>query len=480
MKEKFSRQKIFSNLIWRFLERTGAQAVSFIVTIVLARILAPEDYGTIALISVFTNIFNVFVDSGLGMALVQKKDADKIDFSTVFYTNIVFCISLYVLIWFLSPFIAHFYRKNDFTAIIRVLSVTVPISGFKNVQQAYVSKTLQFKKFFFSTLTGTLLAAAVGIWMAYKGFGVWSLVAQQLVNVGVDTVVLWLTVKWHPCFIFSFERLKQLFAYGWKLLLSALIETAYRNLRQLIIGKKYTPSELAFYNKGDSFPSIIVININNSIESVLFPAMSTEQDNKTRLKTITRRSVKTGTFFIAPLLIGLAVCAPSIVRLLLTEKWIDAVPFLRIFCITYIFYPIHTANLSAINALGRSDVFLKLEILKKIVGMLVLLSTMCLGVIAIAYSVLLLDFFSQIINSYPNKKLLNYSYFEQLKDILPGILLAVMMGIIICLFNFLDIHDLVRLIIQIPLGTVIFLLSAKIFHLETYEYMTNFFYERFV
>lgn len=479
MREKVSRQRIFSNLIWRFLERTGAQTVSFIVAIVLARILVPEDYGTIALITVFTNILNVFVDSGLGTALVQKKDADKIDFSTVFYTNVLFCIFLYVLIWGISPLIENFYEKNELTAVIRVLSITVIISGLKNVQQAYVSKNLQFKKFFFSTLAGTLLAAVVGIWMAYHGFGLWALVTQQLVNTSIDTIVLWVTVKWRPCFNFSFGRLKELFSYGWKLLVSALIETSYRNLRQLIIGKKYSSSELAFYNRGELFPNVIVSNINNSIDCVLFSAMSAEQDDKTCLKNMTRRAIKIGTFCIAPLMMGLAASAPGVVNLLLTDKWLPCVPFLRIFCVAYMFYPIHTANLSVIRALGRSDLFLKLEIIKKIFGFTVLISTMCFGVLVMACSVLVTDLLGQIINASPNKKILGYSYFEQIKDIFPGILIAVFMGLVIYFVNFLDFEDWFKLLVQIPLGTAIYVLGAKIFHLEAYEYMKDLFSEKF-
>jgi len=222
-----TRQKIFSNLIWRFLERTGAQLVAFIVAIVLARILTPEDYGTIALITVFTTILNVFVDSGLGSALVQKKDADNVDFSTVFYTNVIFCIILYAILFFVSPLIADFYKRQELTAVIRVLGITILISGVKNIQQSYVSKTLQFKKFFFATLVGTVIAAIVGVWMAYHGFGVWALVAQQITNLSIDTILLWITVKWYPNFVFSFERLKGLFSFGWKLLVSALIDTTY-------------------------------------------------------------------------------------------------------------------------------------------------------------------------------------------------------------------------------------------------------------
>lgn len=466
-----TRQKIFSNLIWRFLERTGAQLVAFIVAIVLARILTPEDYGTIALITVFTTILNVFVDSGLGSALVQKKDADNVDFSTVFYTNVIFCIILYAILFFVSPLIADFYKRQELTAVIRVLGITILISGVKNIQQSYVSKTLQFKKFFFATLVGTVIAAIVGVWMAYHGFGVWALVAQQITNLSIDTILLWITVKWRPVFAFSFERLKGLFSFGWKLLVSALIDTTYNNLRQLIIGKKYTSEDLAFYNKGNLFPFAIVSNIDNAINNVLLPVMSQEQDDKAKVKQMTRRAIKTSTYCISPLLMGLAACAPAVVHILLTDKWLPCIPYLRIFCITYMFWPVHTTNLTAISSLGRSDLFLKLEIIKKIMGLTILVSTMWFGVMIMAYSLLLMDVLGQIINSWPNKRLINYSYLEQLKDILPGIGTAVVMGLLVSLINYLSIAEWLKLLIQIPAGILIFISLSKIFKIDSYSYL---------
>lgn len=466
-----TRQKIFSNLIWRFLERTGAQLVAFIVAIVLARILTPEDYGTIALITVFTTILNVFVDSGLGSALVQKKDADNVDFSTVFYTNVIFCIILYAILFFVSPLIADFYKRQELTAVIRVLGITILISGVKNIQQSYVSKTLQFKKFFFATLVGTVIAAIVGVWMAYHGFGVWALVAQQITNLSIDTILLWITVKWYPNFVFSFERLKGLFSFGWKLLVSALIDTTYNNLRQLIIGKKYTSEDLAFYNKGNLFPFAIVSNVDNAINNVLLPVMSQEQDDKAKVKQMTRRAIKTSTYCISPLLMGLAACAPAVVHILLTDKWLPCIPYLRIFCITYMFWPVHTTNLTAISSLGRSDLFLKLEIIKKIMGLTILVSTMWFGVKIMAYSLLLMDVLGQIINSWPNKRLINYSYLEQLKDILPGIGTAVVMGLLVSLINYLSIAEWLKLLIQIPAGILIFISLSKIFKIDSYSYL---------
>ncbi len=465
------RKKAIGNFIWRFAERCGAQGVSFVVSIVLARILMPEDYGLIALVTIFTNFFSVFVDSGLASALIQKKNPDDLDFSSVFYFNVIWCVVLYGILFLVAPLIGGFYNNPELVPVIRTLGIVLVISGVKNVQQAYVSKTMQFKKFFFATLGGTIGAAIIGIWMAYHGYGVWALVVQQVFNTLTDTIILWCCVKWRPKRAFSWKRLKLLLSYGWKLLVSSLLDTAYNDLRSLIIGKWYSSKDLAFYNKGQSWPSIIIMNIEASIRSILFPIMSEEQDNRVRLKNLTRKSIMTSTFIMAPMMIGLFCIAVPLTKLLLTEKWLPSVPYLRIFCITYMFYPIHTANLSAIKAMGRSDLFLKLEIVKKIVGLIVLLATMRFGVMAMAYSLLFTSVVSQIINSWPNRKLMRYSYIEQIKDIMPGILLAIFMGVCVSAVRMCNLNDMVTLCIQIPVGALVYIAGAKILRLEAFEYI---------
>lgn len=472
MKEKdIKMKKTISNFIWRFAERCGAQLVTFIVSIILARLLTPEDYGTIALVTVFTTILQVFVDSGLGTALIQKKNADDLDFSSVFYFNFVVCIVLYIGIFVTAPIIASFYDDISLIPVIRVISVTILISGVKGIQQSYVSRNMLFKRFFFSTLGGTIFSAFFGIGLAYAGFGVWAIIAQQLSNTAIDTLILWITVKWRPKKMFSWERLKVLFSFGWKLLASSLIDTVYNNLRNLIIGKFYSSADLAYYNQGDKFPKLIVTNINNSIDSVLLPTLSNAQDDRECVKNMTRRAIKTSTYIMAPLMMGLVFCATPVVRLILTEKWLPCVPYLQIFCITYMFWPIHTANLNAINAMGRSDYFLKLEIAKKIIGMILLISTMRFGTMVMAYSLLVSTVTSMIINSWPNKILLGYSLKEQVIDIFPGILLSLFMGIVISTIRLLALPDLVTLVFQITLGVLIYVGLSVIFKVESFEYL---------
>lgn len=472
-KNKNNRASIISSFLWRFAERVGAQGVSFIVSIILARILAPEVYGTIALVTVITTVLNVFVDAGFGSALIQKKDADDLDFSSVFYFNVAICCILYIIVFFASPIIANFYRDPELTPVIRVLSLTLVISGVKNIQHAYVSRTMQFKRFFFATLAGTVGAAIIGIYIAYKGYGVWALVAQQVFNCTVDTIILWITVKWRPRKMFSFERLKGLFSYGWKLLVSSLLDTVYNNIRQLIIGRMYTSADLAFYNRGKQFPNMIVENTNASINSVLFPTMSQVQDDPVRMKDMTRRAIKISTYIMAPLMMGMAFCAETIVHLLLTDKWMECVPYMRIFCITLMFYPIHTANLNAIKAMGRSDIFLKLENIKKIMGLILLLSTMWFGVMAMAYSLLVSVVLSMIINSWPNRKLLNYNYIDQMKDIMAYVMLAVGMGICVYFIQFIGMGDFITLLVQIIFGVLIYIMGSILLKMEPFYYLLS-------
>ena len=466
-----NQKSVFYNLFWRFAERCGAQAVSLVVSIILARLLAPEAYGTIALAMVFINILQVFVDSGMGTALIQKKDADDLDFSSVFYFNIAACLVLYAGLFLAAPSIAQFYGDPALTALVRALSLTVVVSGVRNIQQSYVSRHLLFKRFFFSTIGSTLASAVVGIAMAYAGFGVWALVGQSLSNVVTGTIILWATVPWRPRRMFSWQRLKGLLSFGWKLLVSSLLDTGYNNLRSLIIGKLYSSADLAYYNQGDKLPNLVITNINASIDSVLLPTMANEQDDPARVRSMTRRAIKTSTYVMAPLMMGLAACAEPLIRLILTEKWLPCVPFLRIFCITYMFWPIHTANLNAIKALGRSDLFLKLEIVKKIVGLTILLCTMRHGVMAMAYSLLLSSVLSQIINTWPNRKLLRYHYLNQLADILPALLLACAMGLAVYCIQFLGWGDLSTLCVQVPVGAVIYVLLSVAFRLEEWNYL---------
>ena len=420
---------------------------------------------------VFTTILQVFVDSGMANALIQKKDADDLDFSTIVFFNMVLCIILYGGLFLAAPLIAAFYNNSDMTDLIRVLGLIIVISGVKNVQQAYVSKKLIFRKFFVATIFGTIIAAVVGIVMALTGFGIWAIVAQHLVNAFIDTLVLWITVKWRPKFQFSFSRLKGLFSYGWKLLVSSLINTVYGELRQLLIGKVYSKADLGYFNRGSTFPKFIVNNVNSSIDSVLFPVMAKCQDDKERVKRMTRRAIMTSSFVMWPLMLGLMAIGKNMLILLLTETWLPCLPFLYIYCFVYGMQPIHTSNLNAIKAMGRSDLFLKMEITKKTIGILLLLVTVNISVLAIALGGVAYTVIASIVNAFPNKKLLGYGYLEQLKDILPSFFFATAMGVIVYILPLGMLPMILRLIVQIIAGVVIYCGSAMLFKTEAYSFV---------
>ena len=451
---------LLTNLSWKFAERIASQAVSFVVSIILARILDPSDYGAIAMVMIFVALANVISEGGFNSALIQKKGVDKLDYSTVFYFSIVFSLILYGILYISAPYISMFYGKGYeiLTPVLRVLGIQVILFSVNSIQRAYVSKNMMFKNFFWATLIGTIVSAIVGLSMAYLGYGIWALVGQQLSMALTNIVVLYIITKKLPGLMFSFERLHGLFGYGVKILGASLLVTAFLNLRSLVIGKIYSAKDLAFFDRGLQLPNLLVTNINSSIDAVLFPKMAQNQDDKFVIKQTCRNSIRFSSFIMSPLMIGMAACAEPLVRLLLTEKWLDSVPFLQLFCIIYMFYPMHTANMQAIKALGHSGTFLKLEIVKKTLEVISLLLVMHISVMAIAVNMVILTTIFTYVNAYPNIKLLSYTFKEQMMDIFPPIIMSSIMGIIVyALGFFFQIADLWLLIIQVICGCSIYL-----------------------
>ena len=464
-------KKVFSGVIWRFGQVFGAQAVSLIVSIILARLLEPEVYGTIALVTVIVTVLQVFVDSGLGVSLVQKKDSDELDFSSVFYFNLAMCAVLYILIFLAAPYIARFYEIEELCGVVRVISLTLIIYGVKGIQQTYVAKHYLFKKMFLATLIGNLGGAAVGIAMAYLGFGVWALVAQSLVNAGLDTLLLWIMIEWRPRAMFSFTRLRTLLAYGWKLLASNLLETLYNNLCALIIGKKYSEESLAFYNRGRQFPNLSAYIVNSSVDYVVFAAIAEEQNDRERVLAMTRRSVGISSYLMWPVTVGMAACAEPFVRVLLTDKWLPCVPYMRLFCLIYAFYPVYTATLNAIKAVGRSDMFLWLELSRKFIGLGLIILSVRYGIMAMVIAELAASLISMAINSVPSKKLLDYGLVSQLGDILPSMLLSFFMGFCVWSVQLLGLSDILTLFVQIVLGVAVYTVMSALFRLDSFRYL---------
>lgn len=470
---KHTKSRVLSSLMWKFMERGGTQGIQFLVQVVLARLLAPEQFGAIAIVMVFINLAQVFVQSGFNTALIQKKDADEADFSSIFYLSLGVAGVLYFVIFVSAPYIADYYNDPILVPVLRVLSFILFTGAFNSIQIAYISRNLMFKKLFKSSLGATFISGILGIVTAYKGLGIWSLVIQQLSNQLSITIIMWYTVKWRPCLIFSLSKVKVLFSYSWKLLASSLLNVFYLDIRTLVVGKVYSSSVLGYYNRGQQFPKVIVSNIDGSIQSVMLPTLSAHQDNKERMKEMMRRAIVSSSFLIFPMMIGLAVVAQPLVKIVLTDKWLPAVPFLQIFCISYALMPIHTANLQAINAMGRSDIFLKLEITKKIIGLAILVISLPFGVYAIALGQLVSAIISSFINAYPNKQLLDYSYKEQWLDIIPALLISTAMGGIVYLFSFINIKAWMVLILQVLVGIVIYIGLAKLFKIESFNYLIS-------
>lgn len=463
------QRKVISNFIWRLMERIGAQMVGLVVSIILARLLDPSVYGIVALVNVFLVVLQVFIDSGLGIALIQKKNADQLDFSSVFYFNIFMCLIIYGLLFITAPLIGDFYDNVELVPIVRVVSITVLISGVKGIQQAYVSRTMQFRKFFFATLGGTVLSALIGIVLAYKGFGVWALVSQNLANAFIDTAILWITVKWRPTLEFSFTRLRGLLQYGWKILFSCLISVIYSNLRQLLIGKFYAEKVLAYYNKGHEFPNKLVPNIEAAVTSVLLPTVANQQDDLDNVKRITRRAASTLAFVIWPMMIGMAACGDTLISVLLTDKWLPSSPFLRLFCIESAFWPISAVFNNAAKAIGRSDINLRVQSFVRIFGIFILAISIKSGPFTIAVTALTVTLLEFVIVSVVDSKLIGYRIREQFFDIAPSVALSMGMGIFVMLISRLPVPKSLLLFSQIVLGAIFYVGLASLLRMKPME-----------
>ena len=450
--------KITNGLVWKLLERFGVFGVQFILQIVLARLLDPSYYGMLTVMNIFVTLANVFVQTGFNTSLVQNKDVTKEDYSSVFWVSLFIAVLLYGIIFISAPFIASFYKMPQLVSPLRVLGLILIPGALNSVQLAKVSREMNFKKVFISNIGGALVSGIVGITCAYKGFGLWALVIQSVTNVVVACIVMFITVKWVPQFVINLKRVKILFSYGWKLLVSALIDTLYNDLSSLLVGKKYNASTLGYYNRGLQFPQVVITPVNNSIQSVLLPAMSEKQEEKSQVKYLTRRSVTLSSFIIFPLMAGLAGVAQPLIKILLTDKWLPCVPFLQLFCISYGFFHVHSCNLQAINAMGRSDVFLKLEIIKKTIGIAALaVAVFCFNSpVAIAVSTVLIVPVGLFVNCYPNKKLMDYGFKEQMLDILPSLASAVLMFVFVYLISLLNIAPIIMILIQVMVGIVIY------------------------
>lgn len=468
-------KKIVSGVAWTYMERITAQSVSLIVLIVLARLLEPNHFGIIAIVTIFITFSDVFVSGGFGNALVQKKDADELDFNSIFYLSFTLAWLLYAVLYFVAPYIAVFYEMQQLTAVIRVMSLRLPLAGINTIQQAYIQRNMQFKKNFFATVGGTVVSAVVGITMAYLGFGIWALVAQYLTNTTINTIVLIFVSGWYPRLMFSIARVKQMFSFAINVLLTQLVFTLESDIRDLIIGKKFGSADLAFFNYGKKFPMLIVSNLNSSLTKVLLPAFSGYQDDRKRIRHMLERYIGLSTFVLCPLLIGLAVISQPLVSVLLTDKWLDCVPFMQIFCIIYLMRPFESACHQAILAIGDSKVVLHIILIVNVISLIgVLIAVFYFeSVLLIAWISLLSTLISTICFARRVSKTFEFKVLDQIKAMLPALSLSMVMGLIVYVVQYIGLNNVLTLVIQVLLGATVYIVGAMMFRFNSLQYLLD-------
>ena len=461
------RHRVLSSLAWKYMETFGSTLASFVISIVVARLLGPKVIGTVALLTVFINWSTIFIQSGFNMALIQRTDIGQQDFSSVFFINSALSIVLYGMLFLGAPLVANYYQIPELRGLLRVLALQLLPGGLVSIQSAIIARRFQFKQAFFRTIITVVISGTIGIYMAYAGYGAWALVIQSVASVYIGCVVFAIAIPWKPSLTFSWARVKGLLGFGGKILISSLLDSFYQEMYSLAIGKRYQAAALGYYNKGKQFPTQIVIAIDSSIQSVMLPAYASKQNDKPAVKAMLRRTISTSSFIVFPILAGLAATADPLIRLLLSEQWIGAVPFLQIYCIVLLTHPLTIANGQAINALGRSDVTLRVNLWKKGVGFAILFLSLLGDIYTVAWGMALSSAIFLVFNISPNKKLIDYGILEQIKDILPYLVISGVMFCIVSLWNLVALAPAVKMLLQIVTGLVVYIGISKLLHMES-------------
>ena len=464
------KQKTVHGVIWSTLERFSVQGIQFAVMIIMARMLTPNDYGLVGMLAVFIAVSQSLVDSGFSQALIRKQDRTEIDNSTVFYFNLVVGLILYGILFAAAPLIADFYNEPQLIPITRVIGLSVLFNSLVVVQRALLTIKIDFKTQAKAALTAAISSGAVGIWMASSGYGVWSIVTQQLINLGINTLLLWVLSHWRPQLIYSWKSFYELFGFGSKLLVSGLIDTIYRNIYLIVIGKVFSASDLGYYTRAHQFTDFPSSNLTGIIQRVTYPVLCSIQNEDERLANVYRRFLRISAFVIFPLMMGLAAVAEPLVLTLLKEQWLFTATLLSIICFQMMWYPIHAINLNLLQVKGRSDLFLKLEIYKKIVGVIILCITIPMGLIAMCIGGFFSSMIALIINTYYTGQLIHVGYFRQMRDLMPIFLLSISMGCIVYFtINLFHIHPIVQLSIGIVIGILYYVLFSLLFKFTEFK-----------
>lgn len=446
--------KTAKGLMWRSLEGIGVQGMQFIIQMVLARILMPEDFGILAILNIFINLANTFVQNGLSSAILQKKKAEYIDFCTVFHVEIVMSLLMYIIVFAAAPYIALYYENPDLTLYMRVFALTIITSALGSTQTTVLRNNMDFKPSFIANFSGIVVQGITGIAAALLGFGVWSLIVSQIFYRIVTTFLLFWFARWTPKFQFSWQRLKEMFSYSWKLLVAWLIGTLYNDVISLVVGKVYNAEQLGYYSKGNSIPNVINRVVTQVTTAVMFPAISKVQDQKDVVKHKTRKMISLSSVLIFPVMAVVAGCARPLVLILLTQKWLPAVPVIQLFCIPMAINVISNANMQSFNAIGRSDVFLKFEIIKRSLTIIIVIITSRIDFILMLCCIAAMGFVSLIINAFYNVKLLKYRVKEQLVDIVPYMLISAVLFLVLFFIDKLNTRTIFVLGIQLLFSAV--------------------------
>lgn len=466
-------RSIMSNMAWRFFERGGVQIVNFIIQIILGRLLDVGDFGTIAIISSFVTLSSTLVNNGLGNALIQKKDSDAVDASTVFYIQLVLAFVLSVVLFFCAPLIASYYKNDKIADYLRVMVSLLVIQSLGSMQLVTLQKRMQFRKSFYANILGVIVQGTVGIVCALLGLGCWSLVFSQLAMQITVLIVLTCIVRWKPQKVFSLDRFKRLFSYSWKLTVGWLIGTLHQDIYSLLIGKVFSAEILGYYNRGQSLPSTLNRTVNESISSVMFPALSIVQDNKDDHKQYSRKMMAISSFVVFPVMAGLAAVARPFILITLTDKWAASIPMMQLFCISLSINAISTTNMQVFNSIGRSDVFMKMEVIKRSLSIVLLIILSRINIYAVIIGLVIMALFSLVYNSIFNKKLIGYSLKEQAQDILVPMIISIGMFVVTVQFDRLSIPLLVMLIIQIVVGVLFYVVASRLFNKRCFMTMLN-------
>lgn len=471
------KQKALSAVFWSSMQLFGTQGIGFVVSIILARLLMPAEFGLIAMLGVFLGIGSTLINSGLTQSLIRTQIVDEEDFSTVFFFNLTGSIFIYGIIFIAAPFIADFYNQHLLTSIIRVYSVTFIINAFSAIQTTRLNKKLDFKTQMKVSIPSLIISSMVGIVMAFNGYGVWSLVWSALIQSLAATVQLWYWSGWKPIWVFNWNKFNHHFHYGVKLTLSGILDIIFTNAYTIIIGKFFAPAQVGYYNRADSLQMLPVSSVSSIVTKVSFPLFAAIQNDNIRLKSVYKRIMQMVIYLVAPILILMAVLAEPLFRFIFTEKWLPAVPYFQILCVNGILYPIHAYNLQILNVKGRSDLFLKLEFIKKIMIALILIASFPYGIFGLLYGGVISSIIAFFINTHYSGKFIQYTAWEQTKDLLPIVVLSALMGLTVYVFDFLwqDIftYDFIRLLLGGILGISVYALFSFLFQMSSFLELKN-------